>query len=175
MSMKRIVSVAAAVALIVTAFAVAHTRTASPSMVTVSIQRVSAQSEIGKRASQQLEALRQERGRELMAKQKELDDIVRQLTRTPDLSAADREKLVQDESRRRAEYQQLTQQAQAAFQTAQAKLQSEIRAQLVPILADIAKRYGADVVLNSDAAVAWAAPGTDTTDEVLRRLNAPTQ
>ncbi len=61
------------------------------------------------------------------------------------------------------------------FQAAQAKLQAELRGQLVPILADIAKRYGTDFVLNSDTAVAWAAPGTDATDEVLRRLNAPPQ
>ena len=133
---------------------------------------MSAQSDVGKRANQQLEAIRQERMRELTAKQKELEDVVRQLTRAEALTSADRERLIQDESRRRAELQQLTQQAQTAFQAAQTKLLTEIRGQLAPILADIAKRYGTDVVLNSDAAVAWSAPGTDTTDEVLRRLNA---
>jgi Skp family chaperone for outer membrane proteins len=157
---------------IVFAMATAYPRTAGPAMVTVSIQRVSSQSEVGKRANQQLETIRKERGRELAAKQKELEDVVRQLARNEGLSPADRERLLQDETRRRAEFQQLTQQAQGALQAAQAKLQTEIRAQLTPILSDIAKRYGADVVLNSDAAVVWAAPGTDTTDEVLRRLNA---
>jgi Skp family chaperone for outer membrane proteins len=149
-----------------------YPRTAGPTVVTVSIQRVSAQSDVGKRANQQLETLRQERQRELATKQKELEDIVRQLTRNQGMPIADRERLTQDETRLRSEFQQLTQQAQTAFQAAQAKLQTEIRGQLTPILADIAKRYGAEVVLNSDAAVAWAAPGTDTTDEVLRRLNA---
>ena len=57
--------------------------------------------------------------------------------------------MTQDETRRRAELQQLTQQAQTTFQSAQAKLQAELRGQLAPILADIAKRYGADFVLNS--------------------------
>ena len=169
--MKQFFALAAA-GIIVFGMATAYPRTAGPTMITVSIQRVSSQSDVGKRATQQLEALRQERGRELAAKQKELEDVVRQLNRNEALSAAERERLTQDETRRRLEFQQLTQQAQTAFQAAQTKLQTEIRAQLMPILADIAKRYGAEVVLNSDGAVAWAAPGTDTTDEVLRRLNA---
>jgi Skp family chaperone for outer membrane proteins len=164
--------VIAAVGAIVFAMATASPRTVGPAMVTVSIQRVSSQSEVGKRANQELEALRQERGRELTAKQKELDDVSRQLARTEGLSPADRQRLTQEETRRRAEFQQLTQQAQAAFLAAQAKLQTEIRGKLTPILSDIAKRHGVDIVLNSDAAVAWAAAGTDTTDEVLRRLNA---
>ena len=169
--MKNFLAIGGAV-IIVLGVAAARPRTAGPSTVAVSIQRVSAQSDVGKRANQQLEAIRQERTRELTAKQKELEDVVRQLTRAEALTSADRERLIQDESRRRAELQQLTQQAQTAFQAAQTKLLTEIRGQLAPILADIAKRYGTDVVLNSDAAVAWSAPGTDTTDEVLRRLNA---
>jgi len=36
------------------------------------------------------------------------------------------------------------------------------------------KRAGVDVVLNSDT-IAWAAPGTDTTNEVVQRLNAAPQ
>jgi Skp family chaperone for outer membrane proteins len=108
----------------------------------------------------------------LSTRQKELEDVVHQLTLTKGLSAADRERLTQDETRRRAELQQMAQQAQTTLNSTQAKLQTEIRGRLTPILADIAKRHGTDIVLNSDAAVAWAAPGTDTTDEVLRRLNA---
>ena len=169
--MKHSLAIGGAVIIVLVA-AAARPRTAGPAMVTVSIQRVSAQSDVGKRANQQLDAIRQERNRELGAKQKELEDVVRQLTRAETLTAADRDRLIQDESRRRAELQQLTQQAQTALQAAQTKLQTEVRGQLAPILADIAKRYGAEVVLNSDVAVAWAAPGTDTTDEVLRRLNA---
>jgi Skp family chaperone for outer membrane proteins len=160
------------VGIIVFGISTAYPRTAGPTVVTVSMQRVSSQSDIGKRANQQLEALRQERGRELAAKQKELEEVVRQLARSEGVSPADRERLTKDEARRRTEFQQLTQQAQVAFQSTQGKLQAEVRGHLAPILADIAKRYGAEVVLNLDAAVAWAAPGTDTTDEVVRRLNA---
>jgi Skp family chaperone for outer membrane proteins len=169
--MKPLLGVATGV--IVAAIGVTHVRTAAPSVATVSLQRIAAQSTGGKRANQQLETLRQERGRDLAAKQKELEDVVRQLAK-PDTSPADRDRLSQDESRRRAELQQLTSQANADFVAAQSRLQTELRAQLMPILSDIAKQRGVDVVLNGDT-IAWAAPATDATNEVLQRLNAPPQ
>jgi len=141
-------------------------------VVTVSLQRIGSQSNVGKRALQQLEALKQERLRALGVKQKELEDVARELVgKLSTLPAADRDRLSQDEARRRAELQQMTMQANADFQGAQARLQAELRAQISPILADIAKQRGVDVVLNWDT-VAWAAPATDATNEVLQRLNA---
>ena len=152
----------------------AHVRSAGPTVIIVSLQRVATQSNAGKRATQQLEALRQERARDLQAKQKELEDVIRQVAKSDALPAAERDRLVQDEARRRTELQQLSQQAQSDFQSTQMRLNGELRAQLTPILADIAKRAGVDVVLNADT-IAWAAPGTDTTNEVVQRLNAPPQ
>jgi outer membrane protein len=156
---------------IVIVLAAAHVRSAGPTVVTVSLQRVATQSNIGKRSSQQLETMRQERNRDLQAKQKELEEAIRQIAKGDALPAAERDRLVQDEARRRAELQQLTQQAQAELQSTQLRLQGELRGQLTTILADIAKRAGVDVVLNSDT-IAWAAPGTDTTNEVVQRLNS---
>ncbi len=171
--MKQLAALAAVAIFIVVA--AVHTRSAAPSVVTISSQRIATQSAVGKRANQQLDAMRQERGRELVEKQKALETVARQLANANALPPAEIERLSQEESRKRAELQQQTQQFQTDFQAAQARFQGEIRAQLAPILADVAKRYGVDVVLNSDAAVAWSAPGTDATDEVLRRLNAGPQ
>jgi Skp family chaperone for outer membrane proteins len=165
---------AVTVGAIVAVLGVAQLRSAGPTVVTVSLQRVAAQTNVGKRAGQQLETLRQERNRELAAKQKELEDVVRQRATAETLPAADRDRLSQDETRRRAELQQLTVKAQSDLQNAQVRLQGELRAQLSPILADIAKRSGVDIVLNSDT-VAWVAPGTDTTSEVVQRMNAAPQ
>lgn len=158
---------------IVLVLAAAQVRSAAPTTVVVSLQRVVSQTNLGKRAAQQLETLRQERGRDLQAKQKELEEVVKQLAKDG-LPQAERERLSQDESRRRAELQQLTAQAQTDFQATQARLNTEIRSQLAPIFADIAKRSGVDVVLNADT-IAWAAPGADTTNEVVQRLNAAPQ
>jgi Skp family chaperone for outer membrane proteins len=165
-------SVLAASAIVIV-LAATHVRSAGPTVIVVSLQRLATESNAGKRASQQLETLRQERGRDLQAKQKELEEVVRQLAKDS-LPQADRERLSQDESRRRAELQQLTTQAQTDFQSMQARLNAEVRSKLAPILADIAKRSGVDVVLNADT-IAWAAPGTDTTNEVVQRLNAAPQ
>ena len=165
-------SVLAASAIVIV-LAATHLRSAGPTVIVVSLQRIVTQSNAGKRANQQLEALRQERGRDLQAKQKELEDVVRQLAKDS-LPQADRERLSQDESRRRTELQQLTTQAQTDFQTTQARVNAEVRSQLTPILADIAKRSGVDAIFNSDT-IAWAAAGTDVTNEVVQRLNAAPQ
>ena len=169
--MKKLSVLAASAVVIV--LAATHVRSAGPTVLMVSLQRIAAESNAGKRASQQLETLRQERGRDLLAKQKELEEVVRQLAKDS-LPPADRERLSQDESRRRAEFQQLTTQAQTDFNAMQARLNTEIRTKLAPILADIAKRAGVDVVLNADT-IAWAAPGADMTNEVVQRLNAAPQ
>jgi Skp family chaperone for outer membrane proteins len=162
-----------AAAAIVIALAAAQVRSAGPTVVIVSLQRIATQSNAGKRATQQLETLRQERARDLQAKQKELEDVGRQLAKDS-LPAADRERLSQEQSRRRAELQQLTTQAQTEFQSTQARVNAEVRSQLTPILADIAKRSGVDAIFNSDT-IAWAAAGTDMTNEVVQRLNAAPQ
>ena len=169
--MKKLGVLAASAVVIV--LAATHVRSAGPTVIIVSLQRIATQSNAGKRANQQLETLRQERARELQAKQKELEDVVRQLAKDS-LPQADRERLSQDESRRRAEFQQLTTQAQTEFQTVQARVNGEVRSQLTPILADIAKRAGVDAIFNSDT-IAWAAAGTDVTNEVVQRLNAAPQ
>jgi Skp family chaperone for outer membrane proteins len=169
--MKQLFGLAAGV--MVAAIGVSHLRSAAPSVVTVSLQRIAAQSTAGKRANQQLETMKQERGRELVAKQKELEDVVRQRAKAG-LPAAERERLSQDETRRRTELQQLASQANTDFVAAQQRLQADLRSQLTPILADIAKQHDVDVVLNWDT-LAWGAPGTDATNEVLQRLNAAPQ
>jgi Skp family chaperone for outer membrane proteins len=169
--MKQLFGIAAGV--VVAVVGVEHVRSAAPSVVAVSLQRVAAQSTPGKRAIQQLDTMKQERGRELLAKQKELEDVIRQLAKAATPSP-DRDRLSQDETRRRAELQQLTSQANTDIAAAQSRLQTELRAQLTPILADIAKQRGVDVVLNGDT-IAWASPATDATNEVLQRLNAAPQ
>src|SRR5207245_1908112 len=108
------------------------------------------------------------------AKQKELEEVVKQLAKGAALPAADRDRLTQDEVKRRTELQQMTSQANADIIATQTRLQGELRTQIAPILAEIAKQRGVDVVLNGDA-LAWAAPATDATNEVLQRMNAAPQ
>ena len=103
---------------IVIVLAAAHVRSAGPTVSSSACSGSLRNQTSASAPGQQLEALRQERGRELQAKQKELEDVVRQLAKDT-LPQADRERLSQDESRRRAELQQLTTQAQTEFQATQ--------------------------------------------------------
>src|SRR5262245_33260319 len=169
----RSMSAVIALGLVIVLLGAASLRSAAPAIVTVSLSRIASQSNAGKRANQQLETMRQERGRDLLAKQRALDEATRQLGKsgTPQ---ADLDRLTQDQTRLRTELQQQTAQANSDFQTTQTRLNNEIRGQLAPILAEIAKRAGVDAVFNGDV-MAWAAPGSDVTDEVIQRLNAVTQ
>jgi outer membrane protein len=168
--MKQIIGFVAGV--LVVAAGATQLRSAAPTAVVVSLQRITAQSNTGKKAIQQLETMKQDRFRELVAKQKELEGVAKQLATGSALPAAERERLAQDEARRRAELQQMASQSNADFQTAQQRLQQELRSQISPILADIAKQRGVDIIMNGDT-VAWASPATDATNEVLQRMNAP--
>ena len=169
--MKGLLGIGAGV--LVVAAGAAQVRSAAPTAVVVSLQRIAAQSNSGKKAIQQLDAMKQERGRELLARQKELEGVTKQLA-SGTVPAAERERLAQDEARRRTELQQMAQQANADFMAAQQRLQQELRTQISPILADIAKQRGVDLIMNSDT-VAWASPATDATNEVLQRMNAAPQ
>src|SRR5881227_3589766 len=133
--MKQLIGFAAGV--LVVAAGAAQLRSAAPAAVVVSLQRIAAQSNTGKKAIQQLETMKQDRGRELAAKQKELEGVVKQLAAGGALPAAERERLSQDEARRRTEFQQMTQQANADMAAIQQRLQQELRSQISPILADI--------------------------------------
>jgi Skp family chaperone for outer membrane proteins len=170
--MKRMLGLAAAV--LVVGVMAAQVRSAAPAVVAVSLTRIASQSNSGKRAMQQLDTLKQERARELLAKQKELEEVVKQLAKAAALPAADRERIAQEDVRRRSELQQMASQANADIAAMQGRLQGELRTQIAPILADIAKQRGVDVVLNADG-LAWAAPATDATNEVLQRMNAAPQ
>ena len=57
---------------------------------------------------------------------------------------------------------------QATQREAQAMLQSTLK----PVLDEVTKSRGIDVVLNADVAVMWSAPQLDLTSVVVERLNA---
>jgi Skp family chaperone for outer membrane proteins len=67
----------------------------------------------------------------------------------------------------------LTQDSQNEVQTLQRQLQADLRQEFTAIMTEIAGPRAIQIVLNSDAAIVWAAPGTiDLTTQVLDRLNA---
>src|SRR5689334_17025421 len=106
--------------------------------VVISLQRIATESSDGRAASQRLQALLQKMTLELAAKQKELAQPTG------------------------PEFQRLAQQSQVDYANAQRQAQSDLRAKLAPIVAEIAAQRGVDVILNADTLV-WAAPRLDVT------------
>jgi Skp family chaperone for outer membrane proteins len=129
-------------------------KAAPPRVVTLSLQRLATESTEGRAANQRLQSLAQKMAGDLAAKQKELQQ---QTTGTV--------------AERQAELQRIGQQSQADFANTQRQLQTELRAKLNPLVAEIAGQHGVELVLNSDTAVVWSAPSLDITAEVLSRMN----
>jgi Skp family chaperone for outer membrane proteins len=121
-------------------------RAALQKTIVVSLQRVATESAEGHAASQRLQALLQKMTGELAAKQKELAQPTG------------------------PEFQRLAQQSQVDYANAQRQAQSDLRAKLAPIVAEIAAQRGVDVILNADTLV-WAAPRLDVTAEVIAKLD----
>jgi Skp family chaperone for outer membrane proteins len=140
----------------------------------LSVQKILNESTPAKAAAKQLEDLRQSKTQEIAAKQKALESTRLQLANAGGVfSGSTRTKLTAQEKAQETELQKLTQDSQNELQTLQRQLQTDLRRELLTIVAALAGPKGVPIVLNSDTAIVWAAPGTiDLTAEVLERLNA---
>jgi Skp family chaperone for outer membrane proteins len=118
----------------------------SHNAVVVSLNRVASESAEGRAANQRLQALAQKMQTDLAAKQKEL----------PPGSQ---------------DFQRLVQQSATDFTTAQRQVQTEMRAKVNAVVAEIAAQRGVDMVFNSDTLV-WSATQLDITGEVVSKLDA---
>jgi len=107
---------------------------------------------------------------ELQAKQRGLQETRSKMTQAP--TAAARTELIKQELQQQAELEQLTAQAQTEMQASQRETQTLLQSHLKPVLDDVAKGQGIEVVLNSDVAVFWGATQLDITNAVIERLKA---
>ena len=65
------------------------------------------------------------------------------------------------------------QDAQAEIQELQAEVQSEFVKKLQPIIEQVAKEKGLELLFNaSESGIAWATPGLDLTGDVIKKLDA---
>jgi Skp family chaperone for outer membrane proteins len=145
---------------------------ASPAIGVLDSQRVVTESTEGKARLAKVQALQRQKATELKARQDALDAIQQQLAKTTEPAA--RTQLVQQEQQERDEFQRATVQAQADIQALQRQNNAEFQAHVRSILTEVLKGKNITIVL-SDAAVVWTLPQFDLTDEVLQRLNAPSQ
>jgi len=139
----------------------------------VSGQRILAESNEAKAANARLDQMRRTRSADLLAKQKALEATHQQLVQLGGVfNSSKRTAVAADEERQRAELKKATDDAQQEYQVAQRTAQVELTKHLGEVVAAFARDRKLRFVLNSDAAIMWAAPGTDLTAEVLAKLNA---
>ena len=164
--------VAAALAFFVTG--ISHGQTALKVAV-FDPQRVSEESEEGKKVQTELTGLRDRKQTELSAKEKELQELQNQLTAQGlSLSADRRAGLEKDIQRKLLELQQAREAARNEMQIELSSAQNRFQERLLTVVEQFGRDEGFTLVLDRSV-VAFAAPGIDVTTAVVDRLNAWTR
>jgi len=136
-------------------------------------QRILAESVLGKASTAKMSALRTQKQAELAAKNKELETTQQKLASGSLLSQAAAAAAQKSVDRLQVEIQRTQQDAEAALLELQQQLNIEFDRVLGPIVAQVAREKGVQVLLRIDAgAVAWADPALDLTGEIVKSLDA---
>lgn len=122
-------------------------KSAGTRAVSVSMNRLLAESSEGKAANQRLQQLAQKMSADIATREK-------------------------DARTTQEELQRARQQAQTDFANAQRQIQYELKLKMNPALTEVASQHGAELILNSDVAIVWAVGRLDVTTELLNKLNA---
>jgi Skp family chaperone for outer membrane proteins len=134
---------------------------ADPPTAVVNIQRLIAESTIGKAATAQLRAFQAEKQKALADKQAELQQLSR--------ANAARARI----ERAQLDLQRLAQDAEAAVAALNEQLQEAFDKKLRPIVAEIAEEEHIGIILEiPHQTIVWASPSIDVTSKVIERLEA---
>ncbi|MEZ5284461.1 MAG: OmpH family outer membrane protein [Vicinamibacterales bacterium] len=115
----------------------------------VVLQRIANESEQGKGATAQIQALQQKKAAELTAKNKELQTAQQRLEKEASvLSSTAAGELQKQVERLQVEIQRYTQDAQAEVQDLQQQLQQDFQVRLEPVLQEIGREKGLHFIFN---------------------------
>jgi outer membrane protein len=137
-------------------------------------QRIFQESADGKTALTRVNALTQKKQTENTAKQKALQDNQQKLQSGGSvMSDQARDQLQKEIERQQLDLQRFQQDAQAEIQELQTEVQNEFARKVQPLIDQIAKEKGLQLVFNvNDAGFAWVEPGLDLTGELIKKLDA---
>jgi len=140
----------------------------------VNLQAIAQMTAEGKAAAAKVNALAQKKQAEGAAKAKALQDNQTKLQTSGNvMSDTARAQLEKDIERQTVEGQRFEQDAQAELNELQQELQQDFQAKLLPILVDLSKEKGLQVLFSAgDAGVIWIEPGIDLTLEAVKRMDA---
>src|SRR3954447_20247203 len=133
----------------------------NPPPAVVNIQRLIAESTIGRSATARLRAFQTEKQKVIADKQTELEQLTR--------SAALRTQI----DKARLELQRLTEDAEAELAARDQQLRDEFSKKLRPIVAKLAEEEHIGIIFEyPQQAIVWVSPSVDVTEKVIERLNA---
>jgi outer membrane protein len=139
----------------------------------VNLQAIAQLSADGKAANAKVQALAQKKQTEGAAKTKSLQDNQQKLqTGGGVMNDQARAQLEKEIERQTVEGQRFEQDAQAELTELQQELQQEFQRKLMPILEQLSKEKGLQVLLSAaDSGVIWADPGLDLTLEAVKKMD----
>jgi Skp family chaperone for outer membrane proteins len=142
----------------------------------VNLQQIANLSVEGKNLTAKVQALMQKKQNEAQSKSKSLADNQTKLQQSGALmSEAARDALTKEIERQNVEGQRFQQDAQSEINELSQQLQNEFQQKLFPILDQVAKEKGIDILLSAaDAGMVWAAPGLDITMDAVKKLDEKT-
>jgi Skp family chaperone for outer membrane proteins len=143
----------------------------------LNLQVIAANSNEGKALSARVQALQEQKAKELQDKNKQLQAAQDKLEKGGSvMSDQARQTLQLDIERQQRDIQRSTEDAQQDLQTLTQQLQVEFERKLTPVLDGVAKQKGIHFIFNAgDSGLVWADPSLDLTGDVLQALDAATK
>jgi len=140
----------------------------------VNLQQIASQSADGKAANAKVQALIQKKQVEGTEKTKTLQGNQQKLQQSGSLmNEQARTQLEKEIERQQREGERFQQDAQAEVNELQQELQNEFQKRLFPILEQLSKEKGLQILFSAaDAGVIWAEPGLDLTGDAIKKLDA---
>lgn len=139
----------------------------------VDFNYIAATSEEGKAASAKIQELQKKKAADLTAKQKDLqtrqEKLQQGLSVMNETARASAEREIEKLQR---ELQFAQQDAQSDVEQLTQQLQNDFGQKLQPIIDALANEKGLHLILQAQQGIAWANPGLDLSDEIVKRLNA---
>jgi outer membrane protein len=139
----------------------------------VNVQRIASESSEGQAATKRLSSLREEKEKDLVARNTKFEDARKRLeTSASVLSESVRTTQQKEVERMQTDLQRATQDAQKAVEDLQNELQLEFQRKLLPVLSEVAAAKNLHMVFSSiDSGVVWADPGLDITTDIIKKLD----
>jgi outer membrane protein len=138
----------------------------------INLQRLVNESEMGKKAKEDIQKLRSEKEAELRGKLKEINelrDLINEQGESMDF--AERRDKAQELNRAYKDYQRLLDDAKEDISNEDQELVSIILQKADGVLKDVAKKKKYCIILKDPDAIGYLDPSVDITDDVLKELN----